>query len=72
MSEIVSYKGKPFTIGTCENLYYVSYQKFVSALSSGFLGYLIGNLRPEEYALPDSGFRFRFPFPDEDKIPFAR
>lgn len=68
MAEIVTYKGQRTSLGTCENLYYATYQKYIAALNAGFLKYVPGNLSPEQYALPDSGFRFRFPFPDEDHL----
>lgn len=71
MGEYINYKGEEMKIGTCEDLYYVSYEKYVKALQSGQLKKVRGSDEPENYALPDSGFRFRFPFPDEDKNPFG-
>lgn len=68
MSEHVYYKNTKIKIGTCENLYYTTYQHFSLALYSGQLSIVERNLHPSQYAQPDSGFRFRFPFPDEDKI----
>lgn len=56
-------------IGTCENLYYVSFQKFASAFE--FLKQAPNNATPEEYLKDGSGFRFRFPFPDEDTKGFG-
>lgn len=68
MGEYVKYKGNEIKIGTCENLYYTSYQKYEQALKDGRLSEVEGNDSPTEYAKPDSGYRFRFPFPDEDKL----
>jgi hypothetical protein len=71
MGEYISYKNAEVKIGTCEDLYYTSYQKFTKALEARFLSWLPGNGAPPEYASPDAGFRFRFPFPDEDHLPFG-
>lgn len=71
MGEYIKYKGNEVKIGTLENLYYTSYQKYNRALKEGMLSGLDDNGQPEEYVKPDSGFRFRFPFPDEDKLPFG-
>lgn len=66
MGEYVRYKGDHVKLGTCEDLYYTSFQKFKLALDGGHLYQAPNNSTPSEYAKPDSGFRFRFPFPDED------
>ncbi len=71
MGEYVSYRGREAKIGTCENLYYCSYEKYNAALSSGFLSELPGNAAPRDYVNAAYGFRFRFPFPDEDKLGFG-
>lgn len=71
MGEYVKFKGEDIKIGTCENLYYVTYGKYLDALKQGQLSYVRGNDVPGAYAVPDSGYRFRFPFPDEDKLPFG-
>lgn len=67
----MKYKGNEIKIGTCESLYYTSYQKYEQVLKEGHLSALPGNSPPDEYAKPDSGYRFRFPFPDEDKLSFG-
>lgn len=72
MGEYIKYHGEEFKIGTVENLYYTSFQKYLDALKSGALRQLKGNASPESYALPDSGYRFRFPFPDEDQLKFGQ
>ena len=70
MGEYIKYKGEEIKIGTLENLYYATYQKFTDALKAGQLARLYDDA-PEFYAKADSGFRFRFPFPDEDKLPLG-
>jgi len=71
MGEYVKYKGQEVKIGTCESLYYVSYPRFKEAFEQGLLA-------PSEFSVPpakclevDSGFLFRFPFPDEDRLSFG-
>lgn len=71
MGEYVKYKGRVTKIGTCQDMYYTSFQKYTEMLASGLLAKAEGSLPPLEYVLPDSGDRFRFPFPDEDKLPFG-
>lgn len=71
MGEYIKYKGNEIKIGTCESLYYTSYQKYAQALQEGQLSSVPGNVPPEAYAKPDSGYRFRFPFLDEDKLPLG-
>lgn len=71
MGEYVKYGREVIKIGTCENLYYSTYYGYCEALENNRLYRVEGNLSPSLYAKPDSGFRFRFPFPDEDKLPFG-
>lgn len=71
MGEYISYRGDEMKIGTCENLFYVSFPKYLIAMRDGLLAQVAGNETPLGYAKPDSGFRFRFPFPDEDKLPLG-
>jgi hypothetical protein len=71
MGEYIKYKDKEIKIGTLENIYYTSFQKYEKAYKEGLISPLIDNISPGEYIKPDSGFRFRFPFPDEDKLPFG-
>jgi hypothetical protein len=63
MSEIVKYKGQSLKLGTCENLYYTTYQVLKKRVN--YLMHVDGNLQPHKY-LNDNVFRFRFPFPDEN------
>ena len=69
MGEFIRYKGSEVKIGTCENMYYTSYQKYKKAFDLGHLQQLPGNADPSEYLDTERGYRFRFPFPDEDKLP---
>lgn len=71
MGEYIKYRNREVKIGTCENLYYVSYQKYIEALSAGLLAKLDGNSYPKTYTDLSQEFRFRFPFPDEDKLKFG-
>lgn len=68
MAEHVKYRGRAVNIGTRDNLYYTTYQQFTSAFSAGYLSPAEYSLTPSAYLQPDSGFRFRFPFPDEDHL----
>ena len=52
-------------LGTCEDLYYTTIQQFKNELP--FFKKMNGNDDPENYLQPNT-YRFRFPFPDEDKI----
>ncbi len=70
MGEHIRYKGKAIQIGTLGNLYYATYQKYSDALKAGQLTRSYDG-PPESYMEPNSGFRFRFPFPDEDKLPLG-
>jgi hypothetical protein len=71
MGEIIKYNGIECKIGTMESLYYTTFQKFSDALEKGQLSKADHNSQPEEYVKADSGFRFRFPFPDEDHLAFG-
>ena len=71
MGEYVRHLGSTVKLGTCEDLYYVSYPKYKSALQSSYLMSVENNCTVAYYAKPNSGFRFRFPFPDEDRLSFG-
>lgn len=68
MGEYVHYMGHSVKIGTCENLYYTTYNDYLKAYKSGFLSQEKENSAPEEYLKPQNGFRYRFPFPDEKDV----
>lgn len=71
MGEYLKYRSEEIKIGTLYNLYYATYPKYIYALKTGKLSKLPNNGDPKEYAEPDSEFRFRFPFPDEDNLPLG-
>ena len=71
MGECVKYKGDYVKIGTCESLYYTTYKQMDELNKKGLLKEADGNLRPDSYLKVNSGFRFRFPFPDEKDIQFG-
>lgn len=66
MGEYIKYKNKIVKIGTCDDMYYTTYQQFIEAYRNGLLKYTSGNADPKDYLNPRYGNRFRFPFPDED------
>lgn len=67
----VKYKNRDVKIGFIENLYYISFQKYEKAYKEGMLSPFDRTISPDAYIRPNIGFRFRFPFPDEDKLPFG-
>ncbi|SEA15182.1 hypothetical protein SAMN05192529_10962 [Arachidicoccus rhizosphaerae] len=71
MGEYVKYKGAEVKIGTCESLYYVTYPKFKEAFDQKLLTPSEFSVHPARCLEVDSGFLFRFPFPDEDKLAFG-
>ena len=66
MSEIIKHKGFEVKIGTCENLYYTTFQEFAKRYQAGEFTKLSGNDEPLNYMA--GAYRFRFPFPDEDHV----
>jgi hypothetical protein len=67
MGEYVKHsKHGEIKIGTCENLYCTRFEQMKNDLS--LLSKLEGNDYPDSYVENNSGYRFRFPFPDEDEI----
>jgi hypothetical protein len=71
MGEYIKYKGTKTKIGTCEDLYYTDYCRFSQAFKKGQLTQDEFNADPGVYLSPNSGCRFRFPFPDEDATPLG-
>jgi hypothetical protein len=69
MGEYVNFRGHHVKLGTCEDLYYARYEQIKEALP--FCSKLEGNMEPREYLEPKNGFRYRFPFPDEDNTPMG-
>lgn len=67
MGEYIKVNGNSQKLGTCENLYYSTYQGLLFAVQSNRVEQDgSGNGNPLNYLRSDSGYRFRFPFPDED------
>jgi hypothetical protein len=68
MGEYIQLSGEryPRKVGTCENLYYVRHAQLAEWVAQGIAIRHPGNLEPAAYLDPANGFRFRFPFPDED------
>jgi len=64
MGEYVDYRGESCKVGTCENLYYVTFESMGEIALSGLA--MTGNAEPHEYLNEAYGWRYRFPFPDED------
>ena len=58
--------GEDVKLGTCENLYYITFETAKRLLP--ICRQLEGNFPPEEYLNPAHGWRYRFPFPNEDNI----
>lgn len=61
MGEYVKIGNDTVKIGTCENLYYTSFQNFQKLAENGVIKERKSTIK--EYLT--GGFRFRFPFPDE-------
>lgn len=66
MGEYIKLHGEPTKLGTCEDLYYCTFQALQHW--AGIADRVPGNLEPREYLNPKWGFRYRFPFPDEDNM----
>jgi hypothetical protein len=46
MGEYVKYRGKSIKLGTCEDLFYTDYGRYIGALREGLLSWEIGNADP--------------------------
>lgn len=69
MGEYILVNGQSVKLGTCEDLYYVTFQTLQNLLNMGALAQDgQGNDRPSAYLSEKYGWRYRFPFPDEDNI----
>ena len=67
MGEYIKLKdGTQVKLGTCEDLMYARYDQVVAAVPGAER--LDGNAEPAAYLDPKCGWRYRFPFPDEDGI----
>lgn len=68
MGEIIKIAGVETKLGTCEDLYYIRFADLKRLRNSGQLRKMDGNLSGAEYLDENNGFRYRFPFPEEDDI----
>ena len=64
MGEYIGINGEQMKLGTCEDLYYVTYDQARQLLTRAVQ--VPGNLPPREYLDPKHQWRYRFPFPEED------
>ena len=62
MSEMIKYKDRSITLGTCQNLYYATYADLKNNVEHFTK---ISGLSVEGYLNEKYGFRYRFPFADE-------
>jgi hypothetical protein len=66
MGEYVKLDGQSVKLGTCENLYYCTFDALCAHVDR--MEQQSGNLAPRDYLKARYGFRYRFPFPDEDSL----
>lgn len=57
--------GEYVKLGTCEDLFYISLDRLRREVQAGARE-CIGSLPPADYLDPAGGWRYRFPWPDED------
>ena len=69
MGEYIKFQGEHIKLGTCEDLYYVTYDQLIDMVQNG-AEQLPGNLPPGDYL--GNGFRYRFPFPNDDGSDFDK
>ena len=61
MGEYITYRGEQHKLGTCESLYYVRHSSLLELQKQG--------ISEADYFLDEeNGYRFRFPFPEEDAL----
>jgi hypothetical protein len=66
MGEYVKHNGTSIKLGTCEDLYYARFNQIKNNLAQ--MTKVDGNDEPAGYLNPANGYRYRFPFPDEDNL----
>jgi hypothetical protein len=71
MGEYIDCNGEHIKLGTCENLYYATYDELKYMVENG-ARQLPGNLPPHEYLDPSVCWRYRFPFPNDDRDDFDK
>ena len=69
MGEYIKFQGEHVKIGTCEDLYYVTYDQLLDMVQNG-AEQAPHNLPPADYL--SNGFRYRFPFPNDDGEDFDK
>ena len=65
MGEYVKLNDQIIKLGTCEDLYYARRDQIKDNLP--LMSKVDGNDEPVGYLDPKNGYRYRFPFPDEDE-----
>lgn len=70
MGEYIQIGQNTVKIGTCEDLYYTTYEKLAKAVKLG-AKQVPGNDEPRNYLKEEQGNRYRFPFPDEANLPIG-
>jgi hypothetical protein len=68
MGEYVIHANDTIKLGKLDVLYYTNYEKYLNVLKRGRLKKDVDSNAPLVYALPESKYYFRFPFPDEEKF----
>ena len=69
MGEYLKVNGKEIKLGTCESMYYVRLQQLQEIEALGIAEQVAGNENVSDYLDPANGYRYRFPFPEEDHTP---
>lgn len=69
MGEYLKVNGKEIKLGTCESLYYVRLSDLQEIEALGIAEKIDGNDELAGYLDPQNGYRYRFPFPNEDNTP---
>ena len=69
MGEYVRMNGDAVKLGTCEDLYYCTFDTLCTFIDG--MKKEPHNCDPSDYLKESGGWRYRFPFPGEDKIPIG-
>jgi hypothetical protein len=68
MGEYLKVNGREIKLGTCESLYYVRLEDLQKIRATSIDEQVPGNDSIDGYLNPSNGYRYRFPFPEEDGI----
>lgn len=68
MGEYLKVNGVEIKIGICEDLYYIRFDDLKRAYWTGQVQSVPGNGSGADYLDEKNGFRYRFPFPEEDGL----